>query len=252
MSPPPSRAYAASSDDRDARMTRVETCAPMVKRLAHHLAGRLPSSVEVDDLIQVGMIGLMEAAQNFDAAQGVQFETFAYQRIRGAMFDELRAIDWLPRQVRKQLREVEGAIHKLEHKLGRAPQEAEIAQHIGMPLPELQKVLDDGRGHQLLYLEDFADEDGGSMLENLLPDESSNPLRLMEESGFRRTLVDAIGKLPDREKLLMSLYYEQELNLKEIGEVLGVTESRVSQLHTQAVGRLRAALKEWLDERRTR
>lgn len=229
---------------------RVTALAPLVKRIAHHLMVRLPANVEVDDLIQVGLMGLMEAAQHFDEAVGVQFETFAGQRIRGAMLDELRQLDWLPRQVRRQLKEVESAMTQLEHQLGRPASESELAHHLGVPLADLQRTLDDGRGHQLLYLDDFAVDDDNPLIDRLLPDHAANPHTLLEEDGFRQTLIDAIRRLPEREQLLMSLYYEQELNLKEIGEVLGVTESRVSQLHTQAVSRLRACMREWLSEPR--
>lgn len=242
------RAY--PRDAPDALTLRIEMHAPLVKRLAHQLYLRLPASVEIDDLIQTGMMGLLEAAQSFEESQGVQFETFASQRIRGAMLDELRSRDWLPRQVRKQLRETEAAIRAVEQKLGRAPLEQEIADHMLLPLSDYQHIIDEGRGHQLLYYEDFKqDEDYDDLLDKLMPDHKANPLHMIEEKGFRATLISAITALPEREKLLMGLYYEEELNLKEIGEVLGVSESRVSQLHTQAISRLRARLSVWLNDR---
>ncbi|WP_245546690.1 RNA polymerase sigma factor FliA [Leeia oryzae] len=230
---------------------RVDQHAALVKRIAHHLMMRLPPNIEVDDLIQVGMLGLMEAAQHYDEQQGVLFETFASQRIRGAMLDELRGQDWLPRQVRKQLKEVEQAMHKLEHQLGRAATENEIARHMGLPLEDLQKTIDDGRGHQLIYLDDFGDDDDHHLLDVLLPDTEANPHLLLEKQHFRQVLVNAIKALPEREQLLMGLYYEQELNLKEIGEVLSVSESRVSQLHTQAISRLRSHLTDWIADKQT-
>ncbi|MDR3427431.1 MULTISPECIES: RNA polymerase sigma factor FliA [Silvimonas] len=226
---------------------RVTRHAPLVKRIAYHLVSRLPASVDVEDLIQVGLIGLMEAARNFDPAAGVQFETFASQRIRGAMIDELRNADWASRQTRRNMREIETALSALEHKLGRAPSEGEVAKSMALPLDEYQHMLAEARGHQLVYYEDFEDEDDhSSYLDQFTADHKANPFTQIADAGFRQTLVDGIGKLPEREQLVMALYYDEELNLKEIGAVLGVTESRVSQLHSQAVARLRVHLKDWL------
>jgi len=222
---------------------------PLVKRIAFHLIARLPPSVQVEDLVQAGMIGLMDAVNNFDPNQGAQFETYASQRIRGAMLDELRQVDWLPRSARKNLRQIENVIHTLEQKLGRSPSETEAAEALGVPLPDYQQMLQDGRGHQLVYYEDFYDSDEGSndFLDRHLADNRENPLEKIQDEGFRATLVEAIRGLPEREKLVMGLYYEEELNLREIGEVLGVTESRVCQLHSQAIARLRSRLKDWLE-----
>ncbi|QDQ28075.1 RNA polymerase sigma factor FliA [Chitinimonas arctica] len=225
---------------------RVKQFAPLVKKLAYHMVARLPASVEVDDLIQAGLIGLMEAARNFDPLAGAQFETFATQRIRGAMLDELREADWLPRQLRRSMRDIEAALVKLQHKLGRAPSETEVAEAMNLSLPEYQEMLGDCRGHQLIYYDDFDGEDEGrNALDSMAADHGSNPLDKIDDADFRRVLVEGIALLPEREKLVMSLYYEQELNLKEIGAVLNVTESRVSQLHSQAVARLRAKLSDW-------
>ncbi|MGD9786934.1 MAG: RNA polymerase sigma factor FliA [Sulfuricellaceae bacterium] len=222
---------------------------PLVKRIAFHLIARLPHSVQVEDLVQAGMIGLMDAINNFDPGQGAQFETYASQRIRGAMLDELRQVDWLPRSARKNLRQIEKVIHTLEQKLGRSPSETEAAEALGVPLAEYQQMLQDGRGHQLVYYEDFYDSDEGDndFLDRHLADSRENPLEKIQDDGFRATLVEAIRGLPEREKLVMGLYYEEELNLREIGEVLGVTESRVCQLHSQAIARLRSRLKDWLE-----
>jgi RNA polymerase sigma factor for flagellar operon FliA len=220
--------------------------APLVKRIAHHLVARLPSSVEVDDLIQAGLIGLLDAVGHYDQSQGAQFETYATQRIRGAMLDELREADWAPRSARKCMRTIEAAIHKLEQKLGRQPGEQELANELKVPLAEFQHMLQDARGHQLVYYEDFQAEGEDDFLERHSADQRPGPLGQIENGDFRAALVEAIKVLPEREQLLMSLYYEEELNLKEIGAVLGVTESRVSQLHSQAVARLRGRLKDWL------
>ena len=226
----------------------IERFAPLVKRMASHLLAKLPASVEADDIIQAGLIGLMDAASRFEEGQGVQFETYATQRIRGAMLDELRASDWLPRSLRKSQREIERTISKLEQRLKRPPLETEIAKEIGVPLHEYQTMLQDARCHQLLYLEDFSDDDDSgsdSFLDRNCPDNRSDPIEAIQDQRFRVALVDAIDGLPERERLLMGLYYEQELNFREIAAVLGVTESRICQLHSQAVSRLRSKMKEW-------
>jgi len=219
--------------------------APLVKRIAYHFMTRLPSSVQVDDLIQVGLIGLMDAVENFDDGQGAQFETYAVQRIRGAMLDELRQSDWLPRSVRRNLRQIETANSRLEQRLGRPPTERELADALELTLDEYQQQLSDGRGAQLLYYEDFQDADDAHFLDGYAADDQPSPLAVLEDSRFREQLIVAIDNLPERERLVMGLYYEQELNLKEIGEVLGVSESRVCQLHSQAVSRLRGRLRSW-------
>lgn len=224
----------------------VAQYAPLVRRIAHHLAAKLPSSVQVDDLIQAGLIGLLDALGHYDATQGAMFETYATQRIRGAMLDELRGADWAPRSARRDLRAIEAAMHALEQRLGRAPGEQELADELRLPLAEYQHMLQEARGHQLVYYEDFQQDGDDDFLERHWADQRPGPLGQIEDEGFRAALVDAIGRLPERERMLMSLYYEEELNLKEIGAVLGVTESRVSQLHSQAVARLRSQLKEWM------
>ncbi|QNM98228.1 RNA polymerase sigma factor FliA [Chitinimonas koreensis] len=225
---------------------RVADYAPLVKKLAYHMVAKLPASVEVDDLIQAGLIGLMDAARNFDPLAGVQFETYATQRIRGAMLDELREADWLPRQLRRSMRDIEKAISKVEHKLGRAPSESEVAEAMGLPLAEYQALLADCRGHQLIYYDDHDGEDEGrSPLDSLAADDNADPLNELDDNDFRRVLIEGVEQLPEREKMVMALYYEQELNLKEIGAVLNVSESRVCQLHSQAVARLRARLSDW-------
>ena len=220
--------------------------APLVKKLAHQMKAKLPPSVEVDDLIQAGMIGLLDAAGRYEDTHGAQFETYAVQRIRGSMLDELRSNDWMPRNMRQNMRKVEAAMHALQQKLGRPPLESEIANHMKVSLDEYQGLLADGAGHQLLYYEDFHGDDEGNenFLERYTTDEGSDPLRVLMETGFRGAVIAAIEALPEREKILMGLYYEQEMNLKEIGAIMGVSESRVCQLHSQAISRMRAYLKE--------
>ena len=228
---------------------RVNAFAPLVKKLAYHLVARLPASVEVDDLIQAGLIGLMDAARNFDSNAGVQFETYATQRIRGAMIDELREADWLPRHLRRSTREIENVLSKLEHKLGRQPSEGEMADAMNLPLPEYQSLLADCRGHQLIYYDDHeSDDDERSPLDSMAADHLADPYRELDERNFRKVLIEGIEQLPEREKLAMALYYEQNLNLKEIGAVMNVSESRVCQLHSQAVARLRVKLRDWTEK----
>ncbi|HNT37792.1 MAG TPA: RNA polymerase sigma factor FliA [Rubrivivax sp.] len=219
---------------------------PLVRRLAHQMIAKLPANVELDDLIQVGMIGLSDALTRFDAAQGVQFETFATQRIRGAMLDELRGSDWMSRGDRRHQRSIENAVHRLEQRLGRAPSESEIAAEMGLALKDYQELLGKVRGTQLIYLEDMGSDGGDDdFLDRHVADEEADPLGRVEDQRMRRALVDAIKNLPEREQLVMSMYYEQDMNLKEIAAVLGVTESRVCQLHSQSIARLRARLREW-------
>ncbi len=217
--------------------------APLVKRIAHHMMVKLPNSVEVDDIIQAGMIGLLDAANRYDEFRGAQFETYAAQRIRGAMLDELRGADWLPRSMRRDMRRIEAAIHRLQQQLGHAPLESEIAKELGVSLAEYQQMLQEARGAQLIYYEDFHDNDDEDFFERHDFDNDSNPLALLQDERFRVALIEAIDKLPERERLMMALHYEQDLNLREIGEVMEVSESRVCQLHSQAVARLRSILK---------
>lgn len=230
----------------------VQRFAPLVKRIAYHLMARLPSSIQLDDLFQNGMLGLLDAIGRYQEGFGAQFETYATQRIRGAMLDGLRENDWLPRQLRRDLRRIEAALAQLEHAHGRAPSEREVADFLGLSLVEYQKTLQETRGHQLLYLEDLTDEGGDDFLDRHLSDNDADPARLLEDRNLRERLMIAIGALPDREKMVMALYYEQNLNLREIGEVMGVTESRVCQLHSQAVLRLRSQVTGEISVRQSR
>jgi RNA polymerase sigma factor for flagellar operon FliA len=228
----------------------VQRFAPMVKRIACHLMARLPASVMLDDLVQNGMLGLLGAIGRFEAAAGAPFEAYAAQRVRGAMLDSLRENDWLPRSLRRSCRLIEAAIAQLEQETGRAPTEKELADSLGMTLADYQKMLLDARGHQLVYLEDLVSEDGEDFLERHQVEEASDPAQLFEDEGARQALVRAIADLPEREKLMMALYYEQDLNLREIGDVMGVSESRVCQMHSQAVMRLRTRLLGAAEEQR--
>lgn len=229
------------------RKAAVERHAPMVRRLASQLAARLPANVELDDLVQAGMIGLMDALSRYEAGHGAQFETFAMQRIRGAMIDELRSGDWMPRSVRRSQRAIEAAVQAAEQRLRRPPTEAEVAAEMGVALAEYQQMLGDAHGGQIVYLDDLgggADSEDGFLERHAAP-ESSDPMSVLGDDRFRASLVAAIESLPEREKQVMGMYYEHDMNLKEIGAVLGVTESRVCQIHSQAVARLRNRLKGW-------
>ena len=221
---------------------------PLVRRLAHHMIAKLPPNIELDDLIQVGMIGLTEALSRYEASQGVQFETFATQRIRGAMLDELREGDWMSRSSRKSQKDIEKAVQRAEQKLGRSPLESEIAEEMGMSLPDYQSLLGKVRGTQLIYLEDMTrggEEGEESFLErhDVADNEGGDPVELLRDQRLRAALVKAIESLPEREQYIMGMYYEHDMNLKEIAAVLGVTESRICQLHSQSIARLRAKMR---------
>jgi RNA polymerase sigma factor for flagellar operon FliA len=231
--------------------TQLEDHIDLVKKIAYQLKSKLPRNIEEDDLIQAGMIGLLDALNRYEDTQQAQFETYATLRIRGAMLDELRNMDWLPRSVRENMRKIENAILELQKKLSRNPTENEIADNLKLSIQDYHKFLAENSGHQLLYLEDFVtNENDDSYLDRYQTDKNDNPLESLLELGFRDALAKAIDELPERERLMMALYYEQELNLKEIGAVLDVSESRVSQIHSQAISRLRTLLKEqkWIGE----
>ncbi|MEO7107201.1 MAG: RNA polymerase sigma factor FliA [Rhodoferax sp.] len=227
------------------RSALIKQYQPLVRRLAHYMMAKLPASVEVDDLIQVGLIGLADALSRYEASQGVQFETFATQRIRGAMLDELRGNDWMSRGSRKSQKEIETTMRRLEHRLGRSPLESEIASEMQMSLVEYQSLLGKVRGTQLVYLEDMSrnGEDDDNFLDRHVADSEADPMNMLRDHRLRESLVSAIKGLPEREQYIMSMYYEQDMNLKEIAAVLDVTESRICQLHSQSIARLRAKMR---------
>jgi RNA polymerase sigma factor for flagellar operon FliA len=218
----------------------------LVKRIAFHLMSRLPASVQVDDLIQAGMIGLIEASRKFDPDQGASFETYAGIRIRGAMLDEIRRTDWTPRSVHRKAREVAEAVRKIENEKGRDARDVEVAEAMGLGLEEYHKILQDATGCRI-----FSFEDPGSVGEDGLAQthrQPNQPLENLQNCDFKHGLAGAIKGLPERERLVMALYYDEELNLREIGEILGVSESRVCQIHGQALIRLRARMEKWLTD----
>ncbi len=215
----------------------------LVKRIAYHLLARLPSSVLVDDLIQSGMIGLLEASNNFDNSKGASFETFAGIRIRGAMLDEIRRGDWTPRSVHKNSRMVSEAIKTLEAALGRDVTDIEVAEKLDISINEYHHILNEVSSGKILGIDDLGiNEDSLSFYED---SNNNDPYQNIEQIVFKKSLSECISSLPEREALVLSLYYDEELNLREIGQVLDVSESRVSQIHSQAMHRLKARMQSW-------
>jgi RNA polymerase sigma factor for flagellar operon FliA len=234
--------------------TDIETRSPdelitahvdLVRRIAHHLIARLPASVQVDDLIQSGMIGLIEAARQFQDGQGATFATYAGIRIRGAMIDELRRADWAPRSVHRNSRRIAEAIQSIEAREGRSARDREIAAELEISLEDFHAMLQDNAGVQLLGLDELFGADSDP--DRRLPATGSTPSEQLERDAFRDALSEALAGLPEKERLVLALYYNEELNLREIGAVLGITESRVCQIRSQSVHRLRARLREWID-----
>ena len=235
--------------DGSARERLVVAYSPLVKFVAGRTGARLPSHVEQSDLISYGMLGLLEAMDRFDPRRQIRFETFAMQRIRGAIIDELRSLDWVPRSVRSRAREIEQANSKLEHKLGRAPTDAELSDALGIAESDLQDSLIQISNSSILALEELwmtpdASGDKVSLLDTIEDENAPNPQAALDSSEVKDRLQEAIQDLPERETLVVALYYFENLTLREIGDVLGVTESRVSQLHSKAVLRLRSRLKQ--------
>lgn len=216
----------------------VQEYAPLVKRIAHHLRARLPDGIEMDDLVQVGLIALLDAARQYSPAKGASFETYAGIRIRGAMLDEVRATDWTPRSVYRRQRELTAAIQAVENRTGQAAEPRAIAAELGVSLEEYFAMASAATACRVFSLDAEGDDQEAAV--NHLPDPEAGPPALLESDELREEVAAAIRSLPEREALVMSLYYDEELNLKEIGAVLGVTESRVCQLHGQALARLRA------------
>jgi RNA polymerase sigma factor for flagellar operon FliA len=216
----------------------VQEYAPLVKRIANHLRARLPDGIEIDDLVQVGLIALLDAARQYSPARGASFETYAGIRVRGAMLDEVRATDWTPRSVYRRQRELTAAIQAVENRTGQAADARGVAAELGIPLEEYHQMVSQATACRVFSL-DATDEDGEAVV-GQLPDPEAGPAAALESDELRQEVAAAIRSLPEREALVMSLYYDEELNLKEIGEILGVTESRVCQLHGQALARLRA------------
>jgi RNA polymerase sigma factor for flagellar operon FliA len=232
---PASRYATAAGQSPDAL---VQEHAPLVKRIANHLRGRLPEGVDLDDLIQVGLIALLDAARQYSPTKGASFETYAGIRVRGAMLDEVRSTDWTPRSVYRRQRELTAAIQAVENRTGKPADSREIAAEMGISLDDYFRMVSASTSHRVFSLDQETDD--GEGLLHQIPDPDLEPSLELESDEFRLALAEAIRSLPERESLVMSLYYEEELNLKEIGEIIGVTESRVCQIHGQALARVRA------------
>ena len=209
---------------------------PLVKKIALYWSGRLPQSIELDDLIQVGLVGLIQASESYDASKGASFATYASIRVKGAILDEVRRYDWVPRSLQQKMKQASEAISQVEARTGRTATDRDVADELGVPLEQYQKMSGEFTGCRIASL-DAIDMEG--------VDPDANPAFSVEDSGFKQALADAIQQLPEKEKMMMSLYYSDELNLKEIGAIMGVTESRVSQIHGQALVRLRSRLISW-------
>lgn len=225
----------------------VSKHAPLVKRIAYHLGNRLPDSVQIDDLVQAGMLGLLEAVRGYDASQGASFETYAGIRIRGSMLDEVRRSDWTPRSVHKKARMVAEAIREIENDTGRDARAAEVADYLNLNVDEYHQILQDSISCRVFSIEELT-QAGASVLDEGGRVEKA-PIEGLTQVGFKAALADAIAGLPERERLVISLYYDEELNLREIGDVISVSESRVCQINSQAMLRLRARMSDWLDDR---
>jgi len=221
----------------------VERHASLVKRIAHHLIARLPASVLVDDLIQAGMIGLLEASRNFDGSKGASFETFAGIRIRGSMLDEIRKGDWTPRSVHKNGRAITEAINQVERETGRDARDLDVAVKLQVSIDSYHRMLNEVNAGKIIGMEDLG------VTEDVITTEqtkgSDTPFEDFLQGSFQKALAHAITTLPEREAIVLSLYYDEELNLREIGEVLDVSESRVSQIHSQAMLKLKSRMQYW-------
>ena len=221
--------------------------APLIRFVAQRIAGRLPSNIDIDDLISSGVIGLMDAIEKYDPSRDNKFKTYAEFRIRGAMLDELRSQDWVPRSIRDKAKRIEKVYAELEQRYGRAVTDAELSEALNMSLDEYYDMIAKVKSVTLLSLDDLSGGpsrfDHKSLLECLENSGTKNPFSQLKNKGMRQLLVDCIEELPEKQRLVLSLYYYEELNLREIGRILEVTESRVSQLHTAAVMRLKAKLK---------
>ena len=220
--------------------------ADLVKRIAYHLVSRMPPNVEVDDLILAGMSGLLDAAKHYSATKGANFETYAGIRVRGAMLDEVRKSDWTPRSVHRNMREMADVIRRIENAKGQDANPTDIALGLGVTIEEYHKLVQDAASCRLFSFDQLGAGDDESSPADHARDEWPGPFDHIEDAGFRDAMAGAINLLPEREKLVLSLYYDEDMNLREIGAVLDVSESRVCQIHGQALVRLRARLAEWL------
>ena len=230
----------------------IKEYAPMIKYVANRIAMRLPPHIEVDDLISVGVLGLIDAIEKFDPTRGAKFKTYAEFRVRGAILDELRSLDWVPRSVRQKAASLDNVCQKLQARFGRPPEDEEVAEEMGMTMDEFFNTLNETHSMPLLSLEDLGisndESDQRNLLDCLAGKSDSDPHTQLRLTELKTVIAKAIDTLPEKERLMISLYYYEELTMKEIGEVLGITESRVSQIHSKAVFRLRSKLKALIAE----
>ncbi|NOQ78414.1 MAG: FliA/WhiG family RNA polymerase sigma factor [Gammaproteobacteria bacterium] len=229
-----------SSEGKQIADQLVERYAPLVKKIAYHMSARLPADIHIDDIIQSGLIGLLDAGKNYDPKQGAQFETYATIRIRGAILDEVRRSDWAPKSVHKKARDLSATIQEIERRTGRDARDVEVAQEMGISMSEYYQILKDGSACRMLRFDDLGTDDTQSL--GIFEDRRQNVVDEILEDEFHQRLSQAIAGLPERERMVMSLYYDTEMNLKEVGLLMGVSESRVSQLLSQAQLRLRARI----------
>lgn len=237
------RAAKYTQEDNHHFIRVIEEHAPLVKRIAHHLKARLPASVQADDLIQAGMMGLIDAAKNFNDQKGASFTTYAGIRIRGSMLDEIRRGDWAPRSVHKYTRMIQEAQRKVENETGREPKDEEVAKVLNITLEEYHQIIRDTSTKKIFSFEDIGISQ--DMIGNQSAHTTKGPYEGLQQADIKQKVAQEIAKLPEREKLILALYYDEELNLREVGEVLGVSESRISQLHSQAVIRLKTRLQQF-------
>jgi len=232
-----------SEAQKDQRDQRILEHISLVKRIAYHLVTRLPSHVQVDDLIQSGMVGLIEASKNYDPSQGASFETYAGIRVRGAMLDDVRHADWSPRSLHRKMRQVREAVHEIENETGRDAKDQEIADRLEITLDEYHTIRRDSSNAQIFSLDQSEDDPGQ---QDRIKSSQSDPLESLQSSSFKSSLAQVISTLAEREQMVMSLYYNEELNLKEIGLVLEISESRVCQIHSQALKNIRSKMSAWI------
>ena len=241
------KGYMYNRSETESQADLIERYALLVKRIAHHLLARLPANILLEDLIQSGMIGLLEAARKYDATKGASFETYAGIRIRGAIIDEVRKGDWTPRSVHRNSRRITSTMQAIEARTGRDAQDVDVAREMGVELDEYHALLKDAASSRLFSFDEMLEGNDDSPGEEV-SHEGPSPDDEHHQASFKKALVEAISNLPEREQLVLSLYYDEELNLKEIGQVLGVSESRISQIHSQAALRLRSKLSSWSAE----
>ena len=236
-------AYAVSKDDE--RERTIEEFIPIIKHLAYKVCRGFEEGTVIEDLISAGIIGLLEAMEKYDASRGIKLNTFAYMRIRGAMIDELRSKDWFPRRARSKAKKIGEVVRKLENKLGRYPTEEEVAQELNIDLEDYLTMLKDYGNLSIVSIEDLSEssgEDKDSIIRYIV-DESDNPEQYAQFAEMERILAQELERIPERQKLVLTLYYHEDMNMKEIAKTLGITEARVCQIHAQALISLRATMK---------